>query len=278
MPRTPYVYSKTYMYKPVSFSGIDRILSDRCSSTPPSSSAVTQKSSPRAQRREEKGEERMGTKHTLELPEVVTKQTFSYRKTLVAGVPHYGVFCNKPLIEKGTKFGPFKGRVINAGEMKPPEENSSMWEEGKLSHFIDGRRNAGNWMALVNCARFAQEQNLVALQVEGDVFYEACRDIPQGRELLVWYGDAAYQPLMGGVPATRREKTENDSLKEAESSEGYQCERCGKVFAYRYYRDKHLKYTRFPVPPVHESLLSYAIRLKFPPPVHVSLVGGFHTK
>ena len=25
---------------------------------------------------------------------------------------------------------------------------------------------------------------------------------------------------------------------------GYQCERCGKVFAYQYYRDKHLKYTR----------------------------------
>ena len=25
---------------------------------------------------------------------------------------------------------------------------------------------------------------------------------------------------------------------------GYQCDRCGKMFAYEYYRDKHLKYTR----------------------------------
>jgi len=29
-----------------------------------------------------------------------------------------------------------------------------------------------------------------------------------------------------------------------ETSDGYQCENCGKVFAYRYYRDKHMKYTR----------------------------------
>lgn len=27
-------------------------------------------------------------------------------------------------------------------------------------------------------------------------------------------------------------------------SSGFQCERCGKMFSYAYYRDKHLKYTR----------------------------------
>lgn len=28
------------------------------------------------------------------------------------------------------------------------------------------------------------------------------------------------------------------------SNNGYQCERCGKMFTYAYYREKHLKYTR----------------------------------
>ena len=37
--------------------------------------------------------------------------------------------------------------------------------DGRLSHFVDGRGNTGNWMAYVNCARYAQEQNLIALQV-----------------------------------------------------------------------------------------------------------------
>lgn len=30
----------------------------------------------------------------------------------------------------------------------------------------------------------------------------------------------------------------------SDSGEGFKCDRCGKVFAYMYYRDKHLKYTR----------------------------------
>ncbi|KAJ1354901.1 hypothetical protein KIN20_011990, partial [Parelaphostrongylus tenuis] len=33
-------------------------------------------------------------------------------------------------------------------------------------------------------------------------------------------------------------------VKSSSDADGFSCERCGKVFSYSYYRDKHLKYTR----------------------------------
>lgn len=82
-----------------------------------------------------------------------------------------------------------------------------MFENGKLSHFVDGRGGLGNWMSLVKCARFPDEQNLIAVQVEGQIFYEACKDIQPGQELLVWYGDCYMQFL--GIPLTLKEAKED---------------------------------------------------------------------
>lgn len=176
----------------------------------------------------------------LDLPEGV-----AIFQTTFAGGIHYGVFCTKTIIARGTKFGPFKGRTVNMSEIKTNDDNSYMWEifqEGKLSHFVDGRGSTGNWMSFVNCARYAQEQNLIAIQIDGEIYYEVCKDIPQGAEFLVWYGDCYLQFM--GVPVSLKEMADGEGNQESESSEGYQCERCGKVFAYKYYRDKHLKYTR----------------------------------
>jgi hypothetical protein len=47
----------------------------------------------------------------------------------------------------------------------------------------------------VNCARFDEEQNLVAFQYHRQIFYRTCRVIRPGCELLVWYGDEYGQEL-----------------------------------------------------------------------------------
>ena len=43
-------------------------------------------------------------------------------------------------------------------------------------------------MRYVNCARSEFEQNLVAFQHQGQIFYRSFKDIAAGTELLVWYG------------------------------------------------------------------------------------------
>lgn len=106
------------------------------------------------------------------------------------GYVHTGLFSKKP-ISKGTKYGPYPGKALSPNEIKIKTEFESqlMWEifvDGKLSHFIDGKSNndssSNQWMTLVNCARFAQEQNLIAVQYQGEIFYEVCKDINQVRK------------------------------------------------------------------------------------------------
>lgn len=43
-------------------------------------------------------------------------------------------------------------------------------------------------MRYVNCARSESEQNLVAFQHRGQIYYRSFKDISPGTELLVWYG------------------------------------------------------------------------------------------
>ncbi|NWU66592.1 PRD14 protein, partial [Pterocles burchelli] len=178
---------------------------------------------------------------SLQLPEGLSVLRVAY-----GDVSLLGVFCTDP-IPKGVRFGPFEGKVVNTSEIKTYDDNSLMWEifeYGCLSHFIDGKGASGNWMSLVNCARFPEEQNLTAIQCQGQIFYETCKEILPKQELLVWYGDCYVQFL--GIPISLKGIPEGKKPPQhpEEVGESFKCERCGKVFAYKYYRDKHLKYTR----------------------------------
>jgi hypothetical protein len=79
--------------------------------------------------------------------------------------------------------------------------------------------NSHQWMLYVNCARFAQEQNLIAVQSEGEIFYEVCKDIAQGQELLVWYGDSYLQFM--GIPVSLKEMSDEINEETTNGSKPY---------------------------------------------------------
>ena len=61
---------------------------------------------------------------------------------------------------------------------------------GKTTHVVDGiDPSKSNWIRFVNCARCESEQNLIAYQYEGQIYYQVFKEIEAGAELLVWYGD-----------------------------------------------------------------------------------------
>ncbi|KAH7716924.1 SET domain containing protein [Aphelenchoides avenae] len=104
-----------------------------------------------------------------------------------------GVFTTVTL-PIGLVFGPYEGVIRE----KPPqkengEEDGYTWElrrprEGPL--YIDAADpRYSNWMRFVNSPRFDAEQNLVAFQFCGAVFYGVFKEVKVNQELLVWYGD-----------------------------------------------------------------------------------------
>ena len=63
-------------------------------------------------------------------------------------------------------------------------------KDGKLLYYVNGEDlQHGNWMRFVNCSRVEEEQNLIAYQYRGEIYYRAYKDIQAGAELLVWYGE-----------------------------------------------------------------------------------------
>ena len=63
-------------------------------------------------------------------------------------------------------------------------------KEGKIIYYINGKdERYGNWMRYINCSRVEDEQNLIALQYHGEIYYKVYKEIDVGCELLVWYGE-----------------------------------------------------------------------------------------
>ncbi|XP_049884445.1 histone-lysine N-methyltransferase PRDM9-like [Pectinophora gossypiella] len=105
-----------------------------------------------------------------------------------SNIPHagLGVFTSLTL-PRGVRFGPYRGqRVADA-------DSNYCWQindrNNRRSHLVDAADpNRSNWMRYVNCSRHWLEQNLVAFQYQGQLYYRTIKIIPRFTELLVFYG------------------------------------------------------------------------------------------
>ncbi|KAJ2938605.1 hypothetical protein O0L34_g11917 [Tuta absoluta] len=99
-----------------------------------------------------------------------------------------GVFASLTL-PKGVRLGPYRGQRIT----EPTSEYCWQIYDGsnhrRPLHVVDaGDPQRSNWMRYVNCSRFWAEQNLVAYQYQGELYYRTVKIIPRMTELLVFYG------------------------------------------------------------------------------------------
>ncbi|XP_061706821.1 histone-lysine N-methyltransferase PRDM7-like [Cydia pomonella] len=150
-----------------------------------------------------------------------------------------GVFSTLTL-PSGVRFGPYRGR-----RLKTALDSGYEWQiydrNNKPCHVVDASdANNSNWMRYVNCARRYSEQNLVAFQYQGELYYRTVKIVPRFTELLVFYGGEfagrlgldlrryswpcacpRCQPRLSATNAakTNKGKTQNEEKKETDLKE-----------------------------------------------------------
>ncbi|XP_077517114.1 histone-lysine N-methyltransferase PRDM9-like [Amblyomma americanum] len=114
-------------------------------------------------------------------------------KSTVNGCP-VGVFTLKAL-PKGLHFGPYQGVKVD-----DIENGGCTWPVRRCGEFfvVDGRPQQRNhWMNDVNYSPSKRRHNLVALFVNGDIYYRTLKNVGPGEEMLVRYSTSFAKSLLG---------------------------------------------------------------------------------
>ncbi|KAM5291614.1 histone-lysine N-methyltransferase PRDM9-like [Glossophaga mutica] len=115
-----------------------------------------------------------------------------------SGIPEagLGVWNEAADLPVGLYFGPYEGHITEDEEAAKSRYSWQITKGRNCYEYVDGKdKSWANWMRYVNCARDDEEQNLVAFQYRGQIFYRTCRVIRPGCELLVWHRDEYGQEL-----------------------------------------------------------------------------------
>ena len=149
-----------------------------------------------------------------------------------------GLVNRGELIKEGTLLGPYYGKFWTKDQykklIKAKQESGNAWvirdEEGlNIVGYIDPGRDLNpklHWMAKINCPARSTDQNLVGFQFKSKIYYRAIKDIPHGKELLVWYGNQYAKEL--GIDISKLDYYKG---KEDHKSEGVMCNICKTLFS-----------------------------------------------
>ncbi|CAK1592025.1 unnamed protein product [Parnassius mnemosyne] len=147
-----------------------------------------------------------------------------------------GVFATLTL-PAGVRFGPYRGEIT--------KEIVSMYcwqiydENNKPKHVVDAADgDRSNWMRYVNCSRNWNEQNLLAYQYKGQVYYRTIKRVPRFTELLVFYGSefASY------LNVDLRLYNSPPKIHGASTKYIFECDGCNKKFSTKDILAKHISY------------------------------------
>ncbi|XP_060979411.1 histone-lysine N-methyltransferase PRDM9-like [Dama dama] len=159
----------------------------------------------------------------------------------LSGIPDagLGVWNEASDLPLGLHFGPYEGQITD-GEESTNSGYAWLITKGRNCYkYVDGKDTSwANWMRYVNCAQDDEEQNLVAFQYHGQIFYRTCQVIRPGCELRVWYGDGYGQDL--GIKWNIRGKSELATGREPKPKI-HPCASCSLAFSSQKFLSQHFQ-------------------------------------
>ncbi|XP_003738192.1 PR domain zinc finger protein 1 [Galendromus occidentalis] len=122
-------------------------------------------------------------------------------------------------IPRGTRFGPLTGDRYEKDSVPPNANRKYFWRVYSSTdeyHYVDGFNvMRANWMRFVNPAYSSENQNLVACQLHGEIYFFTIKPIAPDQELLVWYckefAERLNYPVTGELMLQRIRKQITDS-------------------------------------------------------------------
>nr|CAI9700323.1 unnamed protein product [Rangifer tarandus platyrhynchus] len=160
----------------------------------------------------------------------------------LSGIPDagLGVWNEASDLPLGLHFGPYEGQITDDKEAANSGYAWLITKGRNCYEYVDGKDTSwANWMRYVNCARDDEEQNLVAFQYHGQIFYRTCQVVRPGCELLVWYGDEYGQHL--GIKRDSRGKSDLAAGRAELKPKIHPCASCSLAFSSQKFLSQHIQ-------------------------------------